>query len=238
MSSSTIAHTQVDTTGSVPAGRPAAAGLFLAAYLVIVSALVVVGLLVTQVLDGGTIGRWDEDATRWLSLHRDGALNAITEVVSRSADTLGIVAAALVVVIVLWTRDRRDLAAMLVTALALELSVFLTVNAIVGRERPDVVPLGSTPTTGSFPSGHTAATVVLYGAIALAVSSTARTYAWRVASWLAAVVMALAVGFSRVYRGFHYPTDVVFGLVLGCAALAVAVLAVRAWRAARPEVRA
>lgn len=210
----------------------------LAGYLVAVSALVLVGLLVTQVLAGGTLGGWDEDATRWLSLHRSGVLDGVTGVVSRSADTLGIVAAALVVVIILWTRHRREQAALLVTALALELSVFLTVNAIVGRERPDVVPLGSTPTTGSFPSGHTAATVVLYGAIALAVSSTARTYAWRVVSWLAAVLMPLAVAFSRVYRGFHYPTDVVFGLALGGAALLVALLAVRTWRAARPEVMA
>ena len=210
--------------------------MVLAGYLAIVSALVLVGLLVTRVLADGTIGHWDEDSTRWLSLHRNGVLNGITEVVSRSADTLGIVAAAFVVVVVLWTRDRRAQAALLVTGLSLELSVFLTVNAIVGRDRPDVLPLGSTPTTGSFPSGHTAATVVLYGAIALAVSSTARTYAWRVLSWLAAVIMPLAVGFSRVYRGFHYPTDVVFGMVLGAAALAVALLAVRTWRAAQPEV--
>ena len=129
--------------------------------------------------------------------------------------------------------------AVLVTGLVLELSAFLAVNAVIGRDRPAVARLGSTPSTSSFPSGHTAATLVLYGAIALFVSATARAFAWRALAWLAAAVMPVVVGFARVYRGFHHPTDVFFGLVLGIAALAVAVLAVRRWapERARAEVR-
>jgi undecaprenyl-diphosphatase len=153
----------------------------------------------------------------------------VTGILTRSADTLGIIAAALVVLVVLWTRRRLTHMAVLVTGLAVELSAFLTVNALIGRDRPAVVRLGSTPSTSSFPSGHTAATLVLYGAIALAVSATARTFVWRALAWLAAAVMPVVVGFARVYRGFHHPTDVFFGLVLGLAALLVAVLAVDRW---------
>jgi membrane-associated phospholipid phosphatase len=43
------------------------------------------------------------------------------------------------------------------------------------------------------------------------------------------------VGFARVYRGFHHPTDVAFGYALGCAVLLVAVLAVRTWSAKQYE---
>jgi undecaprenyl-diphosphatase len=97
--------------------------------------------------------------------------------------------------------------------------------------------LGSTPTTSSFPSGHTAATLVLYGAIAIFVSATVRTLVWRALAWLAAALFPVVVGFSRVYRGFHHPTDVIFGYLLGAAVLWVAFLAARRWGAAPAEVR-
>jgi undecaprenyl-diphosphatase len=172
-------------------------------------------------------------------LHRHADLDTVTGLLTRSADTLGIIAGAVVVLAVLWTRRRWTEMGVLVTALAVELSAFLAVNALIGRDRPAVVRLGSTPSTSSFPSGHTAATLVLYGAVALFVSATARAVVWRALAWLAAVVMPLLVGFARVYRGFHHPTDVFFGLVLGFAALLVAVLAARRWAPAgdRAEVR-
>ena len=202
-------------------------------YLVTVATLVLSGLLLTHVLVHGRLGRWDESSTRWLSLHRHGGLDTMTGLLTRSADTLGIIVAALAVLVLLATRHRWTQMAVLVTALVLELSAFLAVNAVIGRDRPAVVRLGSTPSTSSFPSGHTAATLVLYGAIALFVSATVRAFVWRALAWLAAAVMPVIVGFARVYRGFHHPTDVFFGLVLGIAALLVAVLAVRRWTPAR-----
>src|SRR4029079_12826861 len=100
-----------------------------------------------------------------------------------------IIGVALVVLVVLWVRHRWDQLAVLVTALVLELSAFLAVNALVGRDRPAVARLGSTPTTSSFPSGHTAATLVLYGAVALFVSATVRSIVWRALAWVAAAVL-------------------------------------------------
>jgi undecaprenyl-diphosphatase len=210
-------------------GRRRAATIVLAGYAAVVTALVLTGLLLTHVLLDGPLGRWDDNSTGWLAEHRTGFLNAVTGVASRSADTFGIIAVALVVVIVLATRHRWRQAAVLVTGLTLELSAFLAVNTLVGRDRPAVPRMGSTPSTSSFPSGHTAATLVLYGAIALFVTEEGRALVWRVLAWLAAATIPVLVGLARVYRGFHHPTDVVFGYVLGCAVLLVAVLAVRTW---------
>ena len=232
MASPAVDHPRVGTPGS-------AAAVVVAGYLAVVSSLVLLGLLLTHVLVDGTIGRWDDTSTGWLSNHRTGALDAVTAVFSRSADTFGIIAGAVVVLAVLWIRhrwDRWDQMALLVTALVLELSAFLAVNAFIGRDRPAVARLGSTPTTSSFPSGHTAATLVLYGAIAIFVSATVRSLVWRALAWLAAAVLPVVVGFSRVYRGLHHPTDVIFGYVLGAAVLWVAFLAVRTWSSTRTEV--
>jgi undecaprenyl-diphosphatase len=97
--------------------------------------------------------------------------------------------------------------------------VFLSVTFVVARPRPDVARLSSTPMTSSFPSGHTAAAVVLYAGIALGLRYCNVKSAVRVAFWIFAVLVVLAVAISRVYRGMHHPTDVAVGALLGAACL-------------------
>jgi membrane-associated phospholipid phosphatase len=86
---------------------------------------------------------------------------------------------------------------------------------VVNRPRPDVLHLDDAPPTSSFPSGHTAAAVAFYGCLAVIVLRQLRP------RWLALVVTALlclvpfVVGISRLYRGMHHPTDVVFGALGG-----------------------
>lgn len=63
----------------------------------------------------------------------------------------------------------------------------------------------------SFPSGHTSASVS--AAIALFLASTKKQKLFTV--W--GIVLAAAIGFSRIYVGIHYPTDVIAGAVTGAA---------------------
>src|SRR5438067_4992251 len=123
----------------------AAASVLVAGYVAVGVAMLALGLLVTKVLAGGPVGRADVEATRWLSEHRDGALDLLTSVLSRSADTAGAVAIALLVVIILARRRRWRDAGVLVAGLGLELFTFLAVNFLVDRPRPAVPKLGSVP---------------------------------------------------------------------------------------------
>ncbi len=60
----------------------------------------------------------------------------------------------------------------------------------------------------SFPSGHSANAVTLYGSLAAHEKK-------RRLLWVLALVLPLLVGFSRVFVGAHYPTDVLCGWALG-----------------------
>ena len=92
------------------------------------------------------------------------------------------------------------------SALVVEIAVFLTTNYTVRRPRPPIEHLGSTPSTFSFPSGHVAATVVLYGGIAVLARQRRVHPVWQVTAWVVAVILTVAVAWSRVYRGQHHAT--------------------------------
>ncbi len=189
--------------------------------------LVALGLLITHVLEHGSIGVWDHHVSQWFDRRRSAGWDRITGDVTDMADTFEVAGVAAIVTIVLLFRRWGRQAFLLVAGLAIELSVFLAANKIVARPRPAVSHLGGTPSTFSFPSGHTAATVVLYGGIAVIVMVATTRWWPRIVMWSLAVVLVIAVGLSRVYRGEHYPTDVLAGLVLGIGSLAAGVFIIR-----------
>jgi membrane-associated phospholipid phosphatase len=196
-------------------------------YVVLTALMLGIGLLLTHALDG-SVGNWDQHMSEHFARHRTSGWNGITKVATSAVNTLPVIAVAAVVVALLALRRRWREAALLTIALALEITVFLSVTFVVDRPRPAVPRLNSTPSTGSFPSGHTAAATVLFVGIALILTCFTGNTVARVHSILVAVAFATTVGFARVYRGLHYPSDVVVGALLGLACLMIAVVAVRA----------
>jgi undecaprenyl-diphosphatase len=124
-----------------------------------------------------------------------------------------------------WLGRWRESIGVMVAILG-ELFVFLLVTNTVHRDRPPVPRLDPAPPTSSFPSGHTAAAVALYGCLAVIVL---RQMAHRRLAVLIAVLCCCVppiVAVSRVYRGMHYTTDVLFGAIGGGVWLLIAVLVV------------
>jgi undecaprenyl-diphosphatase len=83
-------------------------------------------------------------------------------------------------------------------------------KAVFDVERPSMryaapKPLVAAPHDGAFPSGHAATSFAAATVLAFARPR------WAPAFYL----LALAIGFSRVYVGVHYPLDIVGGGVLG-----------------------
>jgi membrane-associated phospholipid phosphatase len=110
------------------------------------------------------------------------------------------------------------------------IALYDILKPLVGRPRPHVGPLVTTATGYAFPSGH--ATQITAVAVALATRATPRASSWarKVAIWAAAALVCLLVGFTRLYLGVHWPTDVLAGYAFGALWAAIVTLAFRAPR--------
>lgn len=199
----------------------------LATYSVGVGCLVTFAVLTWQVLVGVALDRADR--------HWHEAVVGIRQpwltVLARAVTACGsVVIISLVTVVCAVVFVRRDRAGSIVLAGSVIVASFLVlaVKNAVGRERPPVADiLGVLPRSYSFPSGHTTMSTVLYGVLTLiAVRHLGSAVRRRVVA-VSGELLVVGVGFSRVYLGFHWVTDVVAGWLLGGAIVAVALVLLR-----------
>ena len=121
----------------------------------------------------------------------------------------------------LWRRATPVVLVLLADAVADGLATLLKIA--VGTRRPSGGgPLIAIPHSDSFPSGHTATSFACATVLTALVPRAAPAF----------YVLALAIGYSRVYVGVHWPFDVVGGAVLGIAT-ALLLLAVTRRRSVR-----
>lgn len=101
----------------------------------------------------------------------------------------------------------------LVTSLIGAAGTGYVMKMLVARPRPDGLIPSVTETSFSFPSGHATAAVALYGFLAYVLCKRYPSQKPLIVSGTALIV--IAVGFSRLYLGVHFPSDVLAGYLLG-----------------------
>jgi undecaprenyl-diphosphatase len=180
------------------------------------------------------VGSIDDRTVIWITSHRLAPLNGLF-VALGTVEKLGAIwiVCALAVGIVLRLRLLQTIVLAVVTATATFVadSVSFGVKDLVQRARPFEVHPTIHPLyvvhSSSFPAGHAA--TALAGAVLLAC----------VAPRLSPLFLGLAVAicFSRVYVGVHYPSDVLAGAAIGAVVGCAAYLGLRQLGRWKPSLR-
>ncbi len=148
----------------------------------------------------------DQRTTTW---------NSLAEAGTWLAETVTVPTVLFVAVVVAWrVSDNVAAPVFLVLAVGGEKLIYLLSSMIVGRDRPPVPTVGTTYATSSFPSGHVASTITLYGSIALLIALH-RSPAVRAVLLAVVGFLATVVALCRMYTGFHYLSDTVAGVLVG-----------------------
>jgi membrane-associated phospholipid phosphatase len=199
--------------------------------LVVAAGMIGLGFLTTKVLLSiKAISDADEWLPGWLAAHRTPFLTDVSYVGSNMAHAPVLIPLVGVVALMLVLRGRWRMASFPVQAGLAEAMAYALTVLLVVRMRPSVVQLDTFQMTHSFPSGHVAASVAVYGSLALLLTAHLRATWARLPIWTIAGAIPLVVAWSRMYRGEHHPIDVAAGALMGLGALTAALFAARTAR--------
>jgi membrane-associated phospholipid phosphatase len=112
----------------------------------------------------------------------------------------------------LWQRRLPEVK-ILILACAGALVLNQGMKLIFSRPRPTLWPSLLHETSFGFPSGHALGSIVLYGLLAYFYAVYRPHHAQGL--YLLSVILISSIGFSRLYLGVHYPTDIIAGYITG-----------------------
>jgi undecaprenyl-diphosphatase len=187
--------------------------LLLGALLIAATALFVFGWLAEEMLEGDT-QKFDELVRTTVHRHAAPWLTSLMQGLS-FVGSVAVVTTLCVLAIGAFLYFRRArMAALLAITMAGMAVLDFTLKLAFHRPRP-VAYFGSTPSSYSFPSGHAMGSVCFYGVLAAILAARASGHAAKWCIWAVAVVLIGMIGYSRIYLGVHYPSDVIAGYCAG-----------------------
>jgi undecaprenyl-diphosphatase len=203
-----------------------------AAMTAVIAALVFLAIT-SFVLDGDT-QKLDETIVEWFRRPGDPALPRGPSWQREAAidiTALGSFAVLLLLVLAvsgfLWLHKQHRLMWLLLVSTAGGFLMNAALKAVFARPRPNVVPHLREVFTPSFPSGHATLSAIVYLTIGVLLFEVVEGRKARLYCLLVAMAATGLVGFSRVYLGVHYPSDVLAGWATGIAWAAMCWLAVQ-----------
>ncbi len=198
--------------------------------LLFVGMTLVLAALAEHVMTGRPLTDLDQQLSAWIAKNRTPQLTTFFIVVTALGSTA--VATTLTVVVgihLLLRKQRYWFAAITLTIVGgAILNRFL--KLAFQRARPQLDDPIRSFAGYSFPSGHTVTATVVFGAIALLLFTRVKTLRARVIVIVSATLIIALVGFSRIYLGAHYLTDVLAAMAEGVAWISLSFTLVTWWR--------
>jgi undecaprenyl-diphosphatase len=202
------AHHQVTGPEEAPKPTPLFEAAVLASLVVAGLALFLFAWLGNEVLQGDTRA-FDLAIRGWVHRFASPGMTSAMKAISLLGYDILIAELLVAFAAFAWLRWQRA-AVWLAVAMAGALALDMTLKYAYHRTRPTAF-FGVAPQSYSFPSGHALCSFCFYGVMAGLLSARTKSLAWRLFIWIAAAVLVIAIGLSRIYLGVHYPSDVIAG---------------------------
>ncbi|MCA3748306.1 MAG: phosphatase PAP2 family protein [Rubrobacter sp.] len=187
-----------------------AAAVWLAAGLGLSAAVIWAFAGITEEVIEGDTRRFDRAVLLWIHTHFPGWLEGPMVAVTALGYYRVVLPLLAIFVVVFYLKGWRLSAVLLTVSTAGGMFLTTVLKAVFQRSRPELFQTGYEAGFYSFPSGHATVAVGFYGMLALILAYQARgALRWIIGA--AGVVLVILIGFSRLYLGVHYPTDVLAG---------------------------
>ncbi len=198
------------------------------------------GGLTQDVVAHDEVARADPTVTAFIIAHRTGWVTDVLSVLTWLGSSVILILLGLMLGGFFYWRDHHWRPLLVLAAAYLgALALYELVKSVVARSRPPLIDrIGPVVSGHSFPSGHATQAMAVWGMVAVVLA--VRSPRLRIPAVTAAVVTILLVGFSRLYLGVHWLSDVLAGYALGGVVLTaiLAVVLMSPWARSRKWVGA
>jgi membrane-associated phospholipid phosphatase len=177
--------------------------LALAAFIVIMAVFTYVA---REVIEGETLPK-DTHLLLFINSFSNAFLDKTMIIITTLGDVSAVLTLTVAVLVILYWKKRWQAFALLLFSMAGAAGLNIILKLIFERQRPHLWDLLIHESTYSFPSGHAMLTTSLVLVLVIIMWHTK----WRWSVIALGALYVVAVGFSRMYLGVHYPTDVFAG---------------------------
>jgi membrane-associated phospholipid phosphatase len=188
---------------------PTVGVLLLGSLAVSMLALLLFSWLAHQVFEG-ELAKFDLHIRLLVHQYANPALTLAMEALSDLGSPVFLSALFVALVVTFLLARWRYAAIWLAITMAGALALDLGLKDLFHRERP-IAYFVPQPSSYSFPSGHALGSFCFYMVLAGLLTARIRWLIARVLIWVLAALLLGAIGFSRIYLGVHWPTDVIAG---------------------------
>jgi membrane-associated phospholipid phosphatase len=182
-----------------------------------------------SVWETAPILKQDLQVSVWLHTHGNPVFTAFLIAVTQVHSTVGVPIMAAIVAYFVWRNGDRYWVLSLALAVPGGLLLNVIIKAIFNRNRPVWEDPILTLTSSSFPSGHTAGATLFYGFLAAYMVWRMKTSWARAIAVTGCALMVALVGFSRIYLGVHFLSDVLAAISISTVWLVLCLVGVRAY---------
>jgi membrane-associated phospholipid phosphatase len=202
---------------------------FWIAMAVMAAAAAAFAVIAYSVWETAPILKQDMQVSVWLHTRNNPVFSAFLLAITQVNSTVGIPILSAIVAYFLWRHGDRYWVLSLAFAVAGGLLLNVILKLVFNRDRPTWDDPLLTLTSSSFPSGHTAGATLFYGFLAAYMVWRMKNPLARVLVVLGCAVMVALVGFSRIYLGVHYLSDVLAAISISTVWLVLCLVGVRAY---------
>ena len=194
----------------------------LAGLVVLTGSAWIFGWMVEDLAEGDT--KVDDRLAAWLHGQATPGWTTFFENVTRLGNVSTLLVVVLLAAAVLWRKGWiTELQLLVLAGVGAEI---ITVGLKLGfrRDRPFFSDPLASETTYSFPSGHASVSLAVYGTLGFVAARHLGSRRSRIVALACAAALILLIGFSRLYLGVHFLTDVIAGFSIGIAWVALCVV--------------
>lgn len=164
----------------------------------------------------------DREIANFIYVWRTPWLTQVMILITNLGAEYMIAIAIIIVIFFVWKKHKRE-ALTFTIILIMGAIINLSLKQLIHRPRPVIAPL-IVESSSSFPSGHAMNAAVFYLSVSFYFYHFTRKKKLSSAVTVVSIILILLIGFSRIYLGVHYPSDVVAGYVVGTWWLVLAIL--------------